>query len=200
ASLTKPVFYQDNRHTLFVEPSVTETTIEEWQGWVTPAPRPDPAMQEPGWWNEGFVIAEIPGTRPDPDSTASKLGLEIDQGSFIKPSQDKDWLLNPQTALQFDGVLLGPTGQPGLQIRVDKVGETVAAGEALLKVNSGSGLGSGREVIVADTTTFEQSGLIQGAGGLNVVGNGGFNSVLKKNFNGDAIPKEFDATSGASRN
>ena len=32
----KPVFYQDNAHTLFVEPNVTERTIEEWQEWVTP--------------------------------------------------------------------------------------------------------------------------------------------------------------------
>ena len=156
-------------------------------------------MQEPGWWNEVFAIAEIPGTQPGPDSTTSKLGLEIDQGSLIKPGQDQDWLLNPLTALQFDGVLLGPTGQPGLQIRADKVDETVAAGGTLMNVNPGSGLGPGREVILTNTTAFEQSGLIQSAGGLNVVGNGGFNSALKKNFN-DANPKELDATSGASRN
>ena len=33
-SIIKPVFYQDNEHTLFIEPNVTERTIEEWQEWV----------------------------------------------------------------------------------------------------------------------------------------------------------------------
>lgn len=34
ASLVKPFFYQDNQNTFFVEPSITEETIEGWQGWV----------------------------------------------------------------------------------------------------------------------------------------------------------------------
>lgn len=41
-ALMRPVFYQDNRHTFFVEPSVTERTIEEWQEWVTKTPQAEP--------------------------------------------------------------------------------------------------------------------------------------------------------------
>ena len=40
-SLMKPVFYQDNAHTLFIEPTVAEQTTEQTE-WVTPTPLPGP--------------------------------------------------------------------------------------------------------------------------------------------------------------
>lgn len=61
--------------------------------------------------------------------------------------------------------------------------EAIAEGGTLVNVNPGSGLAPGSVVVLADATTFKQSGLIQAAGGLNVVGSTGFNSALEKNFN-----------------
>src|SRR5262249_50919531 len=66
SALMKPVFYQDNLHTFFVEPEVTERTIEEWQGrgggspqagpsWGLPTPGANRAGRFPTggrtWWS-----------------------------------------------------------------------------------------------------------------------------------------------------
>lgn len=179
ASLIKPIFYQDNRHTLFVEPSVTERTIEEWQEWVTQTPPPEPEWQKPNWWKDFVVISKKPWKWPFPDP----IWLAFDKVSLINPTPDHDWLANPGTVLVFDNVLIGPAGRPGLQILTGKVTEGFAEGGTLVNVNPGSGLTPGSAVVLADATTFKQNGLIQATGGLNVVGSAGFNSALEKNFN-----------------
>ena len=173
ASLMKPVFYQDNAHTLFVEPSVTERTIEEWQDWVTRTPQPEPGWRHPDWWKEIVVIPEVP----------LRVGFPIDPGALINPIRDVDWLLNPGTGLLFDGVLIGPAGRPGLEILTAEVAGVVAKGGIPINVNPGGGLASGSTVVLTGATTLEQNGLTQVAGGLNIVGGGGFNSALTQNFN-----------------
>ena len=37
-ALTRPFFYTDAQHTFFVEPRVTDTTIERWEEWVFSTP------------------------------------------------------------------------------------------------------------------------------------------------------------------
>jgi hypothetical protein len=180
ASLMRPVFYQDNAHTLFVEPSVTERTIEEWQDWVTRTPQPEPGWRDPDWWKEIVVIPEMPKKWPIPDHRDPRGGFPIDAGSLINPKPDFDWLVNPGTALEFDGVLIGPAGRPGLEILP---AGGIAEGGSLVNVNPGSGLGAGSTVVLTRATTLEESGLTQVAGGLNVIGSAGFNVALEKNFN-----------------
>jgi hypothetical protein len=183
ASLMKPVFYQDNAHTLFVEPSVTERTIEEWQDWVTRTPQPEPGWLDPDWWKEIVVIPDIPKKWPIPDPRDPRGGFRIDPGSLINPIPDLDWLVNPGTGLLFDGVLIGPAGRPGLEILTAEVAGVIAERGTPVNVNPGSGLASGITVVLSGTTTLEQNGLTQVAGGLNIVGGGGFNSALTQNFN-----------------
>jgi Neuraminidase-like domain len=180
ASLMKPVFYQDNTHTLFIEPSVTERTIEEWQDWVTRTPQPDPRWRIPDWWKDILVIAEMPKKGPIPDPRDPRGDFPIDPGSLISPKPGLDWLVNPGTALEFDGVLIGPAGRAGLEI-LSAVG--IAEGGSSVNVHPGNGLASGSTVVLTGTTTLEQHGLMQVSGGLNIVGGGGFNSALKQNFN-----------------
>ena len=182
ASLMKPVFYQDNAHTLFVEPSVTERTIEEWQDWVTRTPQPEPGWRDPDWWKELVVIAEIPKLQIS-DPRDPRGGFRIDPGSLINPIPAFDWLVNPGTGLLFDGVLIGPAGRPGLELLTAEVAGVIAEGGIPINVNPGSGLASGITVVLSGPTTMEQNGLTQVAGGLNIVGSGGFNSALTQNFN-----------------
>lgn len=182
-SLMKPVFYQDNAHTLFVEPSVTERTIEEWQEWVTRTPQPEPGLREPDWWNDIIVISEKPWKGPIPDP-GDPWHVLIDPGSLINPIPDRDWLVNPGTGLLFDGVLIGPTGQPGMEIlTAAEVAGAIAEGGTPVNVNPGSGIGAGSTIVLTGGTTLEKTGLTQVAGGLNIVGSAGFNSALEKNFN-----------------
>ncbi len=179
ASLMKPVFYQDNRHTFFVEPDVTERTIEEWQEWVVRTPQPEPGWRTPDWWDGIVVIPEFPWKTPNP-GPGDPWRLPIDPGSVIDPILDRDWLVNPGTVIRFDDVLIGPDGQPGIEI-VSGAG-AATAGQGQVNVNPGSGLAGGSAVALSDATSFAKSGLKAIGGGLNVVGGAGFNSALQKNF------------------
>ncbi|HYI12532.1 MAG TPA: neuraminidase-like domain-containing protein [Thermoanaerobaculia bacterium] len=175
ASLMKPVFYQDNANTFFVEPSVTEQTIEEWQDWITRTPLPDSDWPpndhiavSPGLPNKAFLTSP---TDPSP--------LSIDTDSLIQPAPAVDWLVNPATALLFDGVPVGPTGRPRVRIRT-----TAGAEEdgAVVQMNPAGGLPPGNTVVLIGGATLEESGLTDAQGGLNVIGSAGFNPALDKNF------------------
>jgi hypothetical protein len=180
ASLMKPVFYQDNAHTFFVEPEVRERTIEEWQEWVTRTPQPEPDWVKPDWWKDLVVIPGLPSKERIP-GPRDPWRLPVDSRSLMSPKRDLDWLVNPATALEFDGVLIGPAGRPGLEIhRPD--GSVAADAGTPVNVNPGSGgLASGSTVVLAGPTTLEEAGLTERAGGLNIVGSAGFNAALEKN-------------------
>lgn len=183
ASLLKPVFYQDNTHTLFIEPSVIETTIEEWHKWVIRTPETEPSWRDPNWWKELVVIPEIPRKWTIPN-LGDPGRIPIDSGSLINPIPERDWLVNPVTALEFDGVLIGPAGQPGLKIvtGTDATG-VITNGHIKVNVNPGSGIPAGSVVFLTEANALEKTGLMQPAGGLNVVSRVGFNSALAQNFN-----------------
>jgi hypothetical protein len=177
ASLMKPVFYQDSRHTFFVEADVTERTIEEWQEWVTRTPVTEPGWTRPDWWKDIVIKPEIPKWRmPIPDDPRRLL---IDPGSLINPIPDQDWLVNPGTAIKFGDVLIGPMGQPGIEIRATP---DPATNLGRVNVVPGGDLASGSSIVLTDTESFARSGLREIAGGLNVVGGAGFNSALEKNM------------------
>jgi hypothetical protein len=179
AALMRPVFYQDNRHTFFVEPSVTEKTVEEWQEWVTRTPQAEPLLPEYPWWKEIVVIPEMPWKPPLPDPLDPRITPDV----VINPALDRDWLINPTTALAFDNVLLGPTGQPGLEVMttVMTTMDQPAPG-AHINVNPGSAVPG--SVVVTAEHTFERSGLAVAGGGLNIVGRGGLNEGLAQNVKG----------------
>ena len=174
------MFYQDNRHTLFVEPDVTERTIEEWQDWVTRTPQPERGWRDPDRWKELVVIPKMPKKWPISDPRDPRVELPIDIGSLIKPKSDFDLVVNPGTVLMFGDVLIGAAGQLGLEIL--PAGGIAVAGTPV-NVNPGSGLASGSTVVLTGATTLEEDDLTQVAGGLNIVGGAGFNSALEKNFN-----------------
>ncbi|MCS6938298.1 MAG: hypothetical protein NZM94_03450, partial [Roseiflexus sp.] len=112
ATLMRPVFYQDNRHTFFVEPSVTERTIEEWQEWVTRPPRAQTRLPSQSWLKIE-VIAATKKPLPIPDD---RQASRITPYAVINPAPVQDWLVNRMTVLAFDNVLLGPAGQSGLEV------------------------------------------------------------------------------------
>jgi hypothetical protein len=178
ATLMKPVFYQDSRHTFFVESDVTERTIEEWQEWVTRTPTTEPGWSKPDWWNEIVVIAELPRKWEIP-VPEEPWRSPIHPGSLINPGLDRDWLINPGTAIKFGDVLIGPAGQPGIEIRASADPATRVG-----SVNAGPGgdLASGSTIVLSDATVFARSGLREIGGGLNIVGGAGLNSALEKNF------------------
>jgi hypothetical protein len=170
ATLMRPVFYQDNRHTFFVEPSVTEKTIEEWEEWVAKTPEAEPWPPKLHLLKEIVVFPTWKGPSPDP------FGLIVHPGSRIYPVRNRDWLINPATVVEFDEALIGPAGQPGLEVITDFAQTGLGT---QINVNPGSEVAGA--VAVGAAHTFARSGLRITGGGLNVIGSAGLNPALAQN-------------------
>jgi hypothetical protein len=95
--LVAPFFYSDDWHTFYVEPSLTETVIEESDGWILNSPiiaKEYDEPQQPAW--------QIP-IGPDPVEQISPEAIYTIQ----TPS---DWVTRADTTVEFGNVLIGPAG------------------------------------------------------------------------------------------
>lgn len=196
ASLIKPVFYQNSTDTLFVEPDVTERTVEEWEGWITLPPQSEPGWHIPDKWKDVMVIPEIPWNPRSPDPGDPRR-VPIDPGSLIDPRPGDDWLVNPLTGLRFDDEVIGPGGRAGIVVLPShEVSEGVSNGTSLANVHIGSDLPMGT-VAMVPTSALDRASVTKVAGGLNVVGGAGFSSELAENFK-ELNRSRFDAGLGNS--
>jgi hypothetical protein len=165
--MSRPFFYSDNRHTFFVRPAVTETTVEEWEDWVTD-------VHQPGL-NVGDGVDHIaPGIRPRiPDDL---IDIEVIEdirgprpfsvlGGLVEPPAE-DWLSNPLTAVEFDGVLLGPQGQLGAGVAM--TGAARGGMAPVLEVTGSTAPG------ISGAVLGPLAGLEAGSGGIMVVGTAGY--------------------------
>jgi hypothetical protein len=186
ASLVSPLFYQDDRsNTFFVEPTLKEKTIEEWQEWVTRTPQPESEWDHPGWWDNLEIEPLVPKPKiPFPVRPEDPIWkTEIDPRAHFEIAPRQDWLANSQTLVQFDGELVGPAGRAGLSVQ--PVG-AVNAGEGpapAITVNSGSAIVPGKSVVAIDTAALAAAGLSLRGAGLNIIGGAGLNSALLQNVN-----------------
>lgn len=103
SGLVSPFFYQDNRHTFFVEPTLTETTIDRWEEWVITKPKPLP-KPDPDWLGQIPIIPQVPRKPipiPNPIDPRAKYPM-------INPGQD--WVVNYGTILQQGDIFIGQRG------------------------------------------------------------------------------------------
>jgi Neuraminidase-like domain/Salmonella virulence plasmid 28.1kDa A protein len=106
--LGRPFFYQDsdNDITLFVQPSLTETTINEWTRWAIPPSIPDHNLANDQWWNNIPLVSQVPHRGPvNPGDPAAMYP--------VRPRVD--WTTDPTTAIAFGTSLIGQSG--GLTIQ-----------------------------------------------------------------------------------
>ncbi len=112
APLISPVFYADDVYTFYVEPSLTETTMDKWQGYTITRPSQKPRWDDyvahlpplspqipPKYLQEAF---KQPKVIPQPDPI-DPLALHA-----IKPNLDA--LTQPGVAVQFGDAIVGRTG------------------------------------------------------------------------------------------
>ncbi|WP_127493666.1 neuraminidase-like domain-containing protein [Paenibacillus glycanilyticus] len=112
APLVSPVFYADDRHTFFVEPSLTETTVKTWQGYIHTEKSLRPRWNDfilhpphdlfpviPPKYNQVFV--KQPQPRPELMRSVSLYS--------IKPNVDAQ--TQPNIAMQFGDVIIGAKGR-----------------------------------------------------------------------------------------
>lgn len=185
APLTQPVFYQDNANTFFIEPSLTERTVEEWQEWILPPPQfgGGGSVIRDEWWDS--VTPAFPEGVKDPRPDVKMPPILVNPESLIKLRESHDWLVNSGTGLIFDDVLLGPKGQSGLEIvPLEGLGKRVAIANQI-KVKPGSGVAPDKAVIVSDVAVAGQFDQIQMAKGMNVIGSSGFNSAMMTRNSGN---------------
>ncbi|MCC6916287.1 hypothetical protein [Nitrosomonas sp.] len=176
-SLMKPVFYQDNLHTLFVEPTVTESTVEQWKEWVSAPARPEPGFKLPDL-RERPPIVVVPFEKPRPGWQLP----DIHPNAIILEKPARDLLTNPGTALLFDGALVGPTGRALVEVRSNVGSMNVLTGaETRIDISPGSSFSS-NSIAVGGAGALVQAGLKVGANGLNIIGAAGLNSVLMQNI------------------
>ncbi|UTT71278.1 neuraminidase-like domain-containing protein [Arthrobacter sp. DNA4] len=179
-SLMKPAFFADRNTTLFLEPEVTERTIEEWQEWVTTtpvpgSPRPD-WLDDDRWWTE-LVKPRVPKVVPvkpgdwvvDPIDQVFHSGLPY---SVLTQPEGRDWITNAGTGLLFDGQVVGERGALDVQL-VQAADVASAHGAVTVPVAAGSGLGTDQVLLTTapaatvDATTLGTGVVLVGAAGLN---------------------------------
>ncbi|WP_437886329.1 neuraminidase-like domain-containing protein [Sorangium sp. So ce307] len=90
-ALVGPFFYQDSGHTFFVEPTLTEITLDEWEEWAIPPPSSE---IEEDWWNDVPVTPSVPRKPVVPPAP-------IDPRARYQILPSKDWLTSPVTVLQL---------------------------------------------------------------------------------------------------
>lgn len=143
-ALTSPLFYQDNRHTFFVEPSLREVTIEQWEEWVIPLPDAELTFDKDTWWDLVPIEPFVPHLPPSPPIGPVGPGwvdprLEIletlDPGSRFRVQPGRDWATDPSTIVQFDDGFIGKGGS------IDSVvlNRLVSAGSEALVVDIDAG-------------------------------------------------------------
>lgn len=104
STLTRPFFYADSENTFFVEPTMTDTKIEEWEWWVIQYPWPYSHLNTDHWWSNLILQAAVPvALRPFPVETIHPGGLYQ-----FKPTQD--WATHPTTILPYGDHFVGQNG------------------------------------------------------------------------------------------
>jgi hypothetical protein len=95
--------FQDER-TFFVQPSLTETVLEEWDGWAV-APSPPPrVIVDPRYINQINVVAQVPVVGPVPIPPGDPVY------SIYQMQNRVDWVTSPSVVVSFGGASIGKTG------------------------------------------------------------------------------------------
>jgi peptidoglycan hydrolase-like protein with peptidoglycan-binding domain len=179
ANLMRPFFVADDDRTFFVEPEVTERTVEQWEEWVTfpvPGGKPGKWIPKDDFWERGitpqFPKIEIPKPGPLPDPLVGPRPLP-DPASIVQVVDRADWLANPGSGLLVgDDVVVGRTGAVArLERSPDVAGSRPGAGWVVPTTVGTPGAG----VVVVDAGRGVEA---MPAAGLTVVGSGGADESL----------------------
>lgn len=137
--------------TFFVQPSLTEQTVTDWDGWaIAPSP-PAQIWSDPSVVNTINVVAQVPTGYLPPnlgDPVYSKFSLQ----------SREDWATNQATAISFGNTLVGKTG-------------SLSAGKALA-VRGGVGISrtgfGGVAVLAARGAGTQSARMVVGGRGLQL--------------------------------
>jgi len=109
--LVSPFFYKDTAHpstndelTFFVQPSLTEKTIGEWEGWAISPPMPAQNWSDVAALDQVDVVPQVPVAGPVQVNTSDPVYSVYPMQSSV------DWVTNPATAVAYDNTWIGQNG------------------------------------------------------------------------------------------
>jgi hypothetical protein len=169
-TLPSAFFYQDDKYTFFVGPTLTETTIQQWEKWAVPIPLPDPMLADDNWWKripiEPMVPVELLPIDPIGPIARFRIGPK------------EDWVINPATVYEFGERLVGRAGGLDVAVPLAAIGDGESA--APNHILPGSDVIPNAVVVGADGRKTVPGGLGVTVDGLNIVGGGGLNPVIRE--------------------
>jgi hypothetical protein len=94
-----PFFYQDERHTFFVEPRMVGRAADSWAGWAID-PSVDLRADEPDLVEIESVVPDLHVDPPEPLDPRARFAIRA-------PS---DWVTASDSGIEFDGAVIGREG------------------------------------------------------------------------------------------
>ena len=106
--LSRPSFYQDSENdiTLFVQPSLSEKIVAEWDEYAIQISIPNPNLANDGWWKVIPLVSQVP-----------QIGSvnPVDPHSIYQIQSRADWATHPATVISFGTTLIGQSGALNVQ-------------------------------------------------------------------------------------
>lgn len=124
-ALVSPFFYKDAAHpsnihelTFFVQPSLTEQTVETWWGWAVPPEGPVINWAQAGITDQINLVAQVPASPVPLNPGDPQLSV------FSMQNLAADWAVHANTLISYQGALIGKGGG----IAQQNVGSAAASG------------------------------------------------------------------------
>lgn len=110
-ALVSPFFYKDAAHpanihelTFFVQPSLTEQTVETWFGWAVPPEGPVLNWGDTNVVDRINLVAQVPVSPVPVNPGDPRLSV------FPMQNLAADWAVHANTLISYQGTLIGKTG------------------------------------------------------------------------------------------
>ena len=191
-SMASPFFYQDDRHTFFVEPSLTITKrLIEWDDWALQKPR----RRFSDKFRYAIPVPQIP--RLDAELLTDLKNIVINPESrqvFTQP----DWAINPATVFTFQDRLIGERGSIDSKVLLN----SNATIENLINLADGAnnlapiGINTPTVItpnldILRNIVEIDPGNLLQPGDRINIIGNGGLDRAVIDNLDRVNIDRQI---------
>ena len=180
-SFIDPFFFIDEHHTYFVEPTLTDTTIQEWAGWIFLPPSQQIFLTNLAWMDYSFDMVPVHSNIPDP-----KVVSQYDTKDFIHPdplasfkiNSINDWITDDSTILFIDEIFIGRKGLMDMNVLL--AGKEISNADSLIRINP-DGDPVAESMVTANNRKHLDVSLVSlQSRGLNVVGSSGMNLLLSR--------------------
>jgi Neuraminidase-like domain len=192
ASLASPFFYQDDRHTFFVEPSLTITKkLIEWDDWALQKPRRR-LLDE---YISAIPVPQIPRLDAELLTDLKKIVINPESRQVFTRS---DWAINPATVFTFQDRLIGERGSIDSKVLLNnntKIENLINLADGVnnlapIEINTPAVITPNLDVL-RNIVEIDPGNLLQPGDLINIIGNGGLDRVAIENLDRVNIDRQI---------